>query len=149
MIGVDIRTRVPLACWRHCPRNSVIWSRRCVPGRARAPSPWDGVIITSRGAWRAMCGHARAVGKVAAAATVSACSRTSKASSSRVWPVVLSVTLWVAPIVVADALTQHDLDVSPLFPRFEVPLLGMARFAVDPVVVDATRRCLRSDSSRK
>jgi adenosylhomocysteine nucleosidase len=42
----------------------------------------------------------------------------------------------VGDIVVADTLLQHDLDASPLFPRFEVPLLGMSRFAADAVLAD-------------
>ena len=37
----------------------------------------------------------------------------------------------VGDIVVADALLQHDMDASPLFPRFEVPLYGRSRFAPD------------------
>jgi adenosylhomocysteine nucleosidase len=37
----------------------------------------------------------------------------------------------VGDIVVADALVQHDMDASPLFPRYEVPLYGQARFAAD------------------
>lgn len=37
----------------------------------------------------------------------------------------------VGDVVVADALLQHDLDVSPLFPRYEVPLYGRDRFATD------------------
>jgi adenosylhomocysteine nucleosidase len=37
----------------------------------------------------------------------------------------------VGDIVVADALLQHDMDASPLFPRFEVPLYGRARFEPD------------------
>jgi adenosylhomocysteine nucleosidase len=43
----------------------------------------------------------------------------------------------VGDIVVGDALVQHDLDASPLFPRFEVPLLGISRFAGDPLLGDA------------
>lgn len=35
----------------------------------------------------------------------------------------------VGDVVVADALLQHDMDASPLFPRWEVPLTGRARFA--------------------
>ncbi len=35
-------------------------------------------------------------------------------------------------VVVADAFLQHDLDASPLFPRYEVPLYGTDRFATDP-----------------
>jgi adenosylhomocysteine nucleosidase len=37
----------------------------------------------------------------------------------------------VGDVVVADALLQHDLDASPLFPRHEVPLYGTDRFAAD------------------
>ncbi|MEO7241439.1 MAG: 5'-methylthioadenosine/adenosylhomocysteine nucleosidase [Variovorax sp.] len=37
----------------------------------------------------------------------------------------------VGDIVIADALLQHDIDASPLFPRFEVPYTGRSRFPVD------------------
>ena len=37
----------------------------------------------------------------------------------------------IGDIVVAGELLQHDLDASPLFPRFEVPLSGRSRFATD------------------
>ena len=37
----------------------------------------------------------------------------------------------VGDIVVADALVQHDMDASPLFPRFEVPLIGLSHFQSD------------------
>ncbi|HJU71717.1 MAG TPA: 5'-methylthioadenosine/adenosylhomocysteine nucleosidase [Paucimonas sp.] len=37
----------------------------------------------------------------------------------------------IGDIVVAEALIQHDMDASPLFPRFEVPLLGLSHFASD------------------
>ena len=40
--------------------------------------------------------------------------------------------LAIGDIVVATDLVQHDMDASPLFPRYEVPLLGKARFAADP-----------------
>ncbi|WP_338861783.1 5'-methylthioadenosine/adenosylhomocysteine nucleosidase (plasmid) [Mycetohabitans rhizoxinica] len=43
----------------------------------------------------------------------------------------------VGDIVIADALMQHDLDASPLFPRFEVPLLGVSRFGTDDSLSDA------------
>ena len=39
--------------------------------------------------------------------------------------------LAIGDIVVATDLIQHDMDASPLFPRYEVPLLGKARFAAD------------------
>ena len=37
----------------------------------------------------------------------------------------------VGDIVVADSLLQYDMDASPLFPRFEVPLTGLSHFATD------------------
>jgi adenosylhomocysteine nucleosidase len=37
----------------------------------------------------------------------------------------------VGDVVVADSFLQHDLDASPIFPRYEVPLYGTARFATD------------------
>jgi adenosylhomocysteine nucleosidase len=37
----------------------------------------------------------------------------------------------VGDVVLADTLLQHDLDVSPIFPRYEVPLTGLKRFATD------------------
>lgn len=43
----------------------------------------------------------------------------------------------VGDVVVASALLQHDLDVSPLFPRWEVPLTGRSRFEADARLRDA------------
>jgi adenosylhomocysteine nucleosidase len=37
----------------------------------------------------------------------------------------------VGDVVVAEEFMQHDLDVSPLFPRYEVPSYGRSRFACD------------------
>lgn len=49
-------------------------------------------------------------------------------------------------VVVADAFLQHDLDASPLFPRYEVPLYGASRFSTDVALTaelaDAVRRAL-------
>jgi adenosylhomocysteine nucleosidase len=42
----------------------------------------------------------------------------------------------VGDIVVADMLVQHDMDATPLFPRFEVPLLGQSFFASDKHLTD-------------
>jgi adenosylhomocysteine nucleosidase len=39
--------------------------------------------------------------------------------------------LAIGDIVVATDLIQHDMDASPLFPRYEIPLLGKARFPTD------------------
>jgi adenosylhomocysteine nucleosidase len=43
----------------------------------------------------------------------------------------------VGDVVVATKLLQHDLDASPIFPRYEVPLTGHARFAADTAISDA------------
>ncbi len=37
----------------------------------------------------------------------------------------------IGDVVVATSFVQHDLDASPIFPRFEVPLYGRARFDSD------------------
>jgi adenosylhomocysteine nucleosidase len=43
----------------------------------------------------------------------------------------------VGDVVVARQLLQHDMDASPLFPRFEVPLTGRSRFGADAGLSDA------------
>ena len=52
----------------------------------------------------------------------------------------------VGDVVVAQDFLQHDLDASPLFPRYEVPLYGRARFACDTaltaLLADAARQAL-------
>ena len=49
-------------------------------------------------------------------------------------------------VVVADAFLQHDLDASPIFPKYEVPLYGVDRFATDRALTaelaQAVRRAL-------
>ena len=37
----------------------------------------------------------------------------------------------VGDVVIGSSLVQHDLDVRPFFPRYEVPLLGIAAFRTD------------------
>lgn len=37
-------------------------------------------------------------------------------------------------VVVADRFLQHDLDASPLFPRYEVPLYDTSTFPTDPAL---------------
>ncbi len=58
----------------------------------------------------------------------------------------------VGDVVVARELLQHDMDASPLFPRFEVPLTGRARFATDVPLSDALREaalhCLNHAAER-
>ena len=39
-------------------------------------------------------------------------------------------------VVIADAFLQHDLDASPIFPKYQVPLYGVERFATDRTFSD-------------
>ncbi|HZE92074.1 MAG TPA: 5'-methylthioadenosine/adenosylhomocysteine nucleosidase [Rhizobacter sp.] len=43
----------------------------------------------------------------------------------------------VGDVVVADTLLQHDMDASPLFPRYQVPLYGTGEFAADAAMSQA------------
>ncbi|MGH8779440.1 5'-methylthioadenosine/adenosylhomocysteine nucleosidase [Paraburkholderia sp.] len=74
------------------------------------------------------------IGKVAAAATVSALIHAFDVEAIVFAGVAGGVgrAVRIGDIVVSDALLQHDLDASPLFPRYEVPLLGVSRFNADP-----------------
>lgn len=40
----------------------------------------------------------------------------------------------VGDIVVGEELVQHDMDSSPLFPRFEIPLTGVSLFTADSLL---------------
>ncbi|WP_426114123.1 5'-methylthioadenosine/adenosylhomocysteine nucleosidase [Massilia sp. PWRC2] len=50
----------------------------------------------------------------------------------------------VGDIVVADCLVQHDMDASPLFPAYEVPLTGISYFKSDRCL---TKRLLQASTS--
>ena len=50
----------------------------------------------------------------------------------------------VGDIVVADNFLQHDLDASPIFPRYQVPLYGIDRFAADPGLAAQLAQASRS-----
>jgi len=58
----------------------------------------------------------------------------------------------VGDVVIARELLQHDMDASPLFPRFEVPLTGRSRFPTDPDLSDslaaAALHCLNHATER-
>ena len=40
----------------------------------------------------------------------------------------------VGDVVVGSAFLQHDMDCSPLFPRYEIPLLGQSQLQADPAL---------------
>ena len=46
----------------------------------------------------------------------------------------VSQELGIGDVVVATHLVHHDLDASPIFPRYHVPTLGTARLATDEAV---------------
>ena len=48
----------------------------------------------------------------------------------------LAAAVNVGDVIVATHFMQHDLDASPLFPRYEVPLYGKARFDSDAQLTD-------------
>lgn len=78
------------------------------------------------------------VGKVAAAATVAMLIERFKVTHIVFTGVAGSAdsSVRVGDIVVAESLVQHDLNAEPLFPRFEVPLLGLGHFASDKNLTD-------------
>ncbi len=93
------------------------------------------------------------IGKVAAASTATtlieafACDRivfTGVAGA-------LDDAVQVGDLVVGSHFVQHDMDASPLFPRFEVPLYRQALFACDPMLthllVQASHAALASVQS--
>ena len=52
----------------------------------------------------------------------------------------LAPQVQVGDVVVAESFLQHDLDASPLFPRYEVPLSGVSRFAADAALTQALQQ---------
>ncbi|MFI5447962.1 5'-methylthioadenosine/adenosylhomocysteine nucleosidase [Polaromonas sp. UC242_47] len=73
------------------------------------------------------------IGKVAAATTATALIERFKVSRIVFTGVAggLGAGVRVGDVVVATEFVQHDLDASPIFPRYEVPLYGQSRFACD------------------
>lgn len=49
----------------------------------------------------------------------------------------------VGDIVVAEQLVQHDMDSSPLFPRFEIPLTGQTHLPADPDMTNKLKRAVQ------
>lgn len=50
----------------------------------------------------------------------------------------------VGDVVVASEFVQHDMDASPLFPRYQIPLYGRERFAADEVLSALLLRASRA-----
>ncbi len=50
----------------------------------------------------------------------------------------------VGDVVIVDTWLQHDLDASPLFPCYEVPLLDRSYFDADATLPDALARAARA-----
>lgn len=47
-------------------------------------------------------------------------------------------------VVVAESFLQHDLDASPIFPRYEVPLYATSRFATDAALTARLEAAVRT-----
>ncbi|MCX7224040.1 MAG: 5'-methylthioadenosine/adenosylhomocysteine nucleosidase [Burkholderiales bacterium] len=54
----------------------------------------------------------------------------------------------VGDLVVATEFVQHDLDASPLFPRFEIPLYGRSRLGCDPGLTALLLRASEAAATR-
>ena len=89
------------------------------------------------------------IGKVAAAATAALLIHEFDAHAIVLTGVAggLAKDVEVGDIVVATQTLQHDMDASPLFPRYEVPLTGRSRFDADAslaeVLAASAEDCMR------
>jgi adenosylhomocysteine nucleosidase len=85
------------------------------------------------------------IGKVAAAATATLLVDRF-AAGELLFAGGLHADVAVGDVVVARSLLQHDMDASPLFPRYEVPLTGRSHFDADSVraaaLAQSARRCV-------
>ncbi len=82
------------------------------------------------------------IGKVAAATTATLLIEHFQASQIVFTGVAggLGKNVNVGDLVVADSFLQHDLDVSPLFPRFEMPGYGVATLYADSHLAEALKQ---------
>ena len=86
------------------------------------------------------------IGKVAAATTTAVLLDAFDASALLFTGVAggLGTGVRVGDVVVAGALLQHDMNAEPLFPRWEVPLTGRARFDADAAWSERLARASRA-----
>ncbi len=49
----------------------------------------------------------------------------------------------IGDIVLSNNMAQHDLDASPIYPRYEVPILGITNFRVPKLISDMTRKAIK------
>ncbi|TAG27861.1 MAG: 5'-methylthioadenosine/adenosylhomocysteine nucleosidase [Burkholderiales bacterium] len=54
----------------------------------------------------------------------------------------------VGDVVVGSQYLQHDMDASPLFPRFEIPYTGVSRFQADTSLIAMLLEALRAIDMR-
>jgi adenosylhomocysteine nucleosidase len=99
-------------------------------GREFWTATWHGVEVVA-----VLC----RIGKVAAATTVSTLIHQFGVSHVVFSGVAggLPSQVGVGDVVVASSFVQHDMDASPLFPRFEVPLYGQTFFPSDELLSKA------------
>lgn len=95
------------------------------------------------------------IGKVAAATTATALIERFGAHQMLFTGVAggLKTGINVGDVVVGQSFVQHDLDVSPLFPRYEVPFYGRTRFDGDTTLTmalfEASREALSDPQLRR
>jgi len=107
----------------HEPAVTTIANRRFHSGRLHGQA----VVLVLSG-----------IGKVAAASTAALLIHEFDASAIVLTGVAggLGADVRVGDIVVASQTLQHDMDASPIFPRYEVPLTGRSRFDADAALAD-------------
>jgi adenosylhomocysteine nucleosidase len=81
------------------------------------------------------------IGKVAAATTAASLILEHRCSAILFTGVAggLGAHVRVGDVVIANALMQHDLDASPIFPKYEVPLYGKSMFKTDATLSERVR----------